>query len=155
MQAMALYEQAMRLAATSYPVERSNLARHLAYQHQRRGNLDRALELFRQSLALREKAGFELTRAPALNSIGDLYREIRDYGKALEYGSRALAEAERLGSRRFVVMALLSLGETNLALSRRETAIEQLRRAAAIAAEIGYTSGLQDARERLAELRAR
>jgi tetratricopeptide (TPR) repeat protein len=153
MQAVTLYDEAMRLAGRSYPLERSNLARHLAYQNQRQGNRARAMELFRQSLSLREEAGFELNRSPALNSIGDLYREMKDYGKALEYGRRALAEAERLGATRFEVMALISLGDTHSALSQLEKATEHLRRAEARAGEIGYTSGLENARERLAVLR--
>jgi tetratricopeptide (TPR) repeat protein len=153
-QAIAIYEEAMRLAGNDHPLERSNLARHLGYQYQRRGDLDRALELFQQSLALREEAGFTLTRPPALNSIGDLYRRKKDYGKAMEYGRRALAEAERLGAPRFRVMALISLGETHQALGENPPAVEHFRRAEAFAREIGYVSGVEEARERLSAVPA-
>jgi tetratricopeptide (TPR) repeat protein len=151
-EAIATYQEAMRLAGANYPLERSNLARHLAYQYQGRGALDKALELFRQSLTLREQAGFELTRPSALNSIGDVYRRMKEYERAMEYNRRALAEAERLEAPRFMVMALISIGDTHAALAQREQALAQWRRAEALAGEIGYVSGNRQARERIAEL---
>lgn len=154
-QAIAIYEAAMRLAGAGYPLERSNLARHLAYQHQGRGDLDRALELFTQSLELREQAGFALTRPSALASIGDLYRRKQDYPKALDYGRRALAEAERLRASRFIVGALISIGQTHAAAGEREPALEHLRRADSLADEIGYVSGARRAREESAKLARR
>jgi tetratricopeptide (TPR) repeat protein len=151
-QAVAIYEEAMRLAGTGYPLERSNLARHLAYQYQGRGDLDRALELFTQSLELRERAGFALTRPSALTSIGDLHRHKGDYAMALEYGQRALAEAERLKAGRFVVGALISIGETHAAAGRREPALEHLRRARSLAEEMAYVSGARRAGDEIARL---
>ncbi len=151
-EAFDTYQRAWRMAGDRYPLERSNLARHLAYQHQRRGDLDEALELFQESLRLREEAGFELTRAPALTSIGDLYREKKDHERALDYGRRALTEAQRVGAKRFVVLALISVGETLAASSRTQQAVEHLRRAETTASEIGYVSGERQARRRLAEI---
>lgn len=154
-QAIALYEEAMRLAGDRYPLERSNLARHLAYQHQGRGELDRALELFTRSLELREQAGFVLTRPSALTSIGDLHRRKGEYDRALDYGRRALAEAERLGASRFVVGALISLGQTQGAAGRSDAALELLRRAETVASGIGYVSGVDRARAEWEELSRR
>ena len=150
--AVAIYEEAMRLAGTEYPLERSNLARHLAYQYQGRGELDRALVLFTQSFELREQAGFLLTLPSALTSIGDLHRRKGDYPRALEYGQRALVEAERLQAGRFVVGALISMGQTHIAAGRREPALEHLRRARSLAAEISYVSGVRRAEEEIVGL---
>jgi tetratricopeptide (TPR) repeat protein len=150
--AIAIYEEAMRLAGSEYPLERSNLARHLAYQHQGRGDLRRALELFTESLDLREEAGFMLTRPSALTSIADLYRRKRDYRKALDYARRALADSERLGASRFIVGALISIGQTHSEAGERDPAMEHLTRAESLADEIGYVSGVRQARERLASL---
>ena len=154
--AIAIYEAAMRLAGDAYPLERSNLARHLAYQRQGQGDLDRAVELFDLSLALREEAGYVLTRPSALTSLGDAYRRRGDYVRALEYGSRALAEAERLAASRFVVGALISLGQTHGAMGDRAAALERLGQAESLAARIGYVSGVARAgaeREKLDSLR--
>jgi tetratricopeptide (TPR) repeat protein len=145
-QAIAMYEEAMRLAGEAYPLERSNLARHLAYQRQAQGDLDRALELFTQSLALREQAGFVLTRPSALVSIGDLHRRRGEYDMALQYGRRGLEEAERLNASRFVVGALISLGQTQGAAGDRAAALKLLERADSMAAGIGYVSGVERAR---------
>jgi tetratricopeptide (TPR) repeat protein len=151
-QAIAIYEEAMRMAGTRFPMERSNLARHLAYHRQGEGDLDRALELFTLSLELREQAGFLLTRPSALTSIGDLHRRRQDYPTALRFGRQALAEAERLGATRFVVGALISIGRTHGAAGEREAAVDNFRRARALAEKIGYVSGVEQAREAAAGL---
>jgi tetratricopeptide (TPR) repeat protein len=145
-QAIALYEAAMQLAGDAYPLERSNIARHLAYQRQSEGDLDLALKWFLESLQLRDRAGFVLTRPSALTSIADVYRHKGDYDRALEYGRRALLEAERLDAGRFVVGALISLGRTHGAAGDEDGALERLRRADSLAASIGYVSGVRQAR---------
>jgi len=152
--AIALYEQAMRLAGDAYPVERSNLARHLAYQRQAQGDLDRAIELFELSLALREEVGLVITRPSALTSLADAYRRKGNSGRALEYGRRALEDAERLAADRFAVGALISLGQTHAATGDRSAALEQLRRADSLAARIGYVSGATRARAEQEKLTA-
>jgi tetratricopeptide (TPR) repeat protein len=151
-QAVAIYEAAMRLAGDAYPLERSNLARHLAYQRQAQGDLDAALKWFLESLELRDRAGFKLTRPSALTSIADVYRHKGDYDRALAYGRRAMEEAERLGASRFVVGALISLGQTYGAAGDGSRALEQLRRADSLAASIGYVSGVQRARAEQSKL---
>jgi tetratricopeptide (TPR) repeat protein len=151
-QAIAIYEEAMRMAGTRFPMERSNLARHLAYHRQGEGDLDLALELFTLSLELREQAGFLLTRPSALTSIGDLHRRRQDYPTALRFGRQALAEAERLGATRFVVGALISIGRTHGAAGEREAAVDNFSRAGALAEKIGYVSGVEQAREAAAGL---
>ena len=148
-QAIALYQEALRTAGEKFPLERSNVYRHLAYQKQGQGDFDTALRYFEQSLVLREEAGFLLTRAPALNSIGDLYRRMKNYERALEYNQRALEEAEKFGAPRFMVMALISIGETHAAQGEQARATEQWRRAERLAGQIGYTVGRDQARDRL------
>ncbi|HEX6104082.1 MAG TPA: tetratricopeptide repeat protein [Gemmatimonadales bacterium] len=148
--AVALYQEGLRLAGSGYPLERSNLARHLGYQHLRRGDLDRALTYLQQSHDLREQAGFVLVRSPALASIGEVYRRKGDHARAREYVARALAEAERLEASRFVVQALIALGRIDSAAARLEQARQQWRRAETLAGEIGYVSGARQAREFLA-----
>jgi hypothetical protein len=66
----------------------------------------------------------------------------------MDYGRRALAEAERLGASRFQVMALISIGETHQAMGDRDRAVEYFRRAETLAGEIGYVSGQESARQR-------
>lgn len=148
--AVALYEEGIRLAGSEYPLERSYLARHLGYQHLRRGDLDRALTHLQQSHDLREQAGFVLVRSPALASIGEVYRRKGDHARARDYVARALAEAERLGSSRFVVQALIALGEIDAGTGRLEQARQHWRRAETLAGEIGYVSGVREAGELLA-----
>jgi tetratricopeptide (TPR) repeat protein len=145
-QAVATYEKGMRLAGEGYPLERSNLARHLAYQRKGQGDIEGAIELFELSLALREEAGAALTRPSALTSLADAHREQGDHRLALEYGRRGLEEAEKLGASRFVVGALISLGQTYGALGDRSQALERLGHAESLAGRIGYVSGSTRAR---------
>jgi tetratricopeptide (TPR) repeat protein len=145
-QAIARYEEALGLAGDRFPLERSNLTRHLAYQRQGQGDLDGALRLFVESLQLRDRAGFVLTRPSALASIADLHRRKGDYDQALAYGGRALKEARRLQATRFEVGALISLGQTRAAAGETEAALELLDRAEALATRIGYVSGVERAR---------
>jgi tetratricopeptide (TPR) repeat protein len=109
------------------------------------------LRYLQESYDLREQAGAVALRSPALASIGDVYRRKGDYSRARDYGTRALAEAERLGASRFVVQALLALGEIEQATSRPDEARGHWQRAERLAGEIGYVSGVQNARERLAQ----
>jgi tetratricopeptide (TPR) repeat protein len=149
--AVALYQEGLRLAGSDYPLERSNLTRHLGYQHLRRDDLDRALAYLRESHGLRERAGFVLLRSPALASLAEVYRRKGDYATARDHAERSLAEAERLGASRFVVQALITLGRIDLATSRPREARGRWQRAEVLAGEIGYVSGVEDARELLAE----
>ena len=151
--AIEIYNEAFKVAGSDFPLERSNVARHMAYQMQGRGEFDKALKLFEESLELREQAGFLLTRAPALNSIGDLYRRKKEFARALEFNKRAFAEAEKINAKRFMVMALISIGETQQAVGDAQWAREHWRRAEKLAKEIGYVSGIEQARDRLTKLK--
>jgi tetratricopeptide (TPR) repeat protein len=92
-----------------------------------------------------------LLRSPALASLAEVYRRKGDYAAARDHAERALAEAERLGASRFVVQALIALGRIDAATSRPVEARGRWQRAEALAGEIGYVSGVEDARELLAE----
>jgi len=95
-----------------------------------------------------------ITRPSALTSLADAYRRKGNYGRALEYGRRALEDAERLAANRFAVGALISVGQTHAATGDRSAALEQLRRADSLAARIGYVSGATRARAEQEKLTA-
>lgn len=146
---IALYNEALRVAGSGYPLPRSYVARHVGYQHLRRGDLDRAMAYLRESHELRERIGFVLLRPPSVAALAEVYRRQGNYAEARAYAERSLAEAERLETSRFVVQALIALGEIDAATSRPEEARNRWRRAEALAGKIGYLSGAREARELL------
>jgi tetratricopeptide (TPR) repeat protein len=148
--AIALYHEALGLAGQGHLLPRSNLARHLGYQHLWRGELDSALVYLRESHELRERVGFVLLRPPSLAGLAEVFRRMERYAEAREYAERALAEAERLEASRFVVQALITLGEVDAATSRPDAARRHWQRAETVAGGIGYVSGARQARELLA-----
>lgn len=96
------HEQALFIAGgRGYDIEASYAVRHLAGHKQDAGDLDAALAGFERSLMLRMRAGYQIYLAPALMAVGDVWKDKGDKAKAREYYQRALAEADRLGAKRF------------------------------------------------------
>jgi tetratricopeptide (TPR) repeat protein len=100
--AVASHEEALSIAEDrGFDVEASYAVRHLAYHRKDAGDLDAALTGFERSLMLRIRAGYQINLAPSLISIGEVWQDKGDVAKAREHYQRALAEANRLGARRF------------------------------------------------------
>jgi tetratricopeptide (TPR) repeat protein len=96
------HSEALKIAAAGgFDIEASYAVRHLAGHQQDAGDLDGALKGFERSLDLRLRAGYHIYLAPALLTVGDVWKAKGNPAKAREYYDRALAEAQRLGATRF------------------------------------------------------
>jgi tetratricopeptide (TPR) repeat protein len=95
--ARASHEEALAIAeAGGFDIEASYAVRHLSGHKQDAGDLDGALAGFERSLALRTRAGYHIYLAPALLTVGDVWKAKGDALKARGFYERALAEANRL-----------------------------------------------------------
>jgi tetratricopeptide (TPR) repeat protein len=80
---------------------------------------------------------FKTLEARALNSIGNVYKNLSDYPKALEYYGKALPIFEELGHKEGIAIILGNSGNVYLNLSDYPKALEYFSKALALAEELG------------------
>jgi tetratricopeptide (TPR) repeat protein len=97
-QAQEYYAQARQIAdAYDYAVEKTEPARHFAFQALREGDLEQALARALQALALREAAGFRPYLPLDHLLLRDIYQAKGDTAQAHAHAQHAQALAEELG----------------------------------------------------------
>ena len=69
----------------NHPVEGSFAVRHLGFINMRRGNLKKCRDLLKESLKLREDAGFKIGIPYSILSMGDINILLKDYHNAMEF----------------------------------------------------------------------
>jgi tetratricopeptide (TPR) repeat protein len=107
----------------------------------RLGEYERAVEHYRQSLAVAREIGDPHGERRALGNLGNVYRRLGRYAEAQEHHERSLAIARRVGSRGGEGIQLVNLGSMNVRLGRCEEALGHFRLAASIAQQIGDHEG--------------
>jgi tetratricopeptide (TPR) repeat protein len=96
--AQEYYAQARQLADRyDHPFEKTEPARHVAFQALREGNLDQALARALQALALREAAGFRPYLPLDHLLLRDIYLALGDTTQAQLHAQHAQALAEEMG----------------------------------------------------------
>jgi DNA-binding SARP family transcriptional activator len=131
-------ERAMRLARKALAVaQRGGDDRALAQAHNIVGILDRDRRHLERSLALAEQLADASVSTAALNNLALAHLRDGDAASALPLAERALAASEALGDRHREAALHNNLADVLRALGRRDDAMRQLKRAAALFAEIG------------------
>lgn len=97
-EALADGERAFTLAARAPVRLRASATFALAQVHAHLWNLDRAAELWEQSIVLYREAGLQIGVALSLRQSMDTWFALRDFDRAFADGSAALALYERAGS---------------------------------------------------------
>jgi len=120
---------------------RAVLLHNLAVQYQQRGDLEGAVELYKQSLALKEAAGDLAAESATLTNIGSVYRSRGDIRSAIGYYERALAISQQIGDLSGETNILGSLGVSYADLGDFRRAIAYYEQALAIGREIGDRQG--------------
>jgi tetratricopeptide (TPR) repeat protein/predicted amidohydrolase len=115
-----------------------NVQGNIYYQ---KGELDKALKHWKQSLAIREDIGDFQEIAGSLNNIGIIYRTKGELDKALEYFKRGLALYDEIGNPFYIALALNNIGDAYRAKGELDKALEYLKRSLALKEDIG---NLQD-----------
>ena len=114
------------------------------------GDVPGAIGKYNEMLALSQGVQDEKQRqnikSVAVGSLGNTYRDLGQYDKAIEHYNQALAISREIGHRRGEGSALGNLGNAYNSLGQYDKAIEHHNQALAISREIGdrgrFDSGL-------------
>lgn len=93
------------------------------------GQYDKAIEHYRQALAIIQKLGQEDKVAAILNNIGSVYEAWGQYDKAIEHFRQALAIAQKLGRETDVATYLNNIGGVYHDRGQNDKAIEHCAKA--------------------------
>jgi tetratricopeptide (TPR) repeat protein len=143
-------EQICRLILTILQAQRaSTLAQQVAAVHHmlgviahRRGRLDEAEELYRQSLALNMELGDRLAMARSYHQLGMVAQHRGRLDEAEEWYSQALAIEEELGLRPAMARTSNQLGMVAQVRGRLDEAESWLSRSLAIEVDLGNKPGM-------------
>ena len=106
-----------------------------------KGEFDKTLKHWTNSLVIREEIGNFQDIAGSLNNLGLIYRTKGELEKALEYYKRGLAFYDEIGNPVYIALALNNIGDAYRAKGELDKALEYLQRSLALKDEIG---NLQD-----------
>ncbi len=110
-EAQSYYTKALALASKhDHPIEKSYALRHLAGIAEEAGNLEQALALYGESLALREAAGYTILLPLSHLAVGDVLLAQRDLPQAMKHYQAAYAIAQEMETPVARIFCLLSLG---------------------------------------------
>ncbi|MEU4403526.1 tetratricopeptide repeat protein [Streptosporangium sp. NPDC023963] len=119
-----------------------------AYLHQlgiiaqERGELERALDYYRQSLAINEELGNRANMATGYHQIGMIAQERGEFERALEYYRQALTINEELGNRADMASNYHQLGRIAQERGEFERALEHYCQSLTIEEELGDRAGM-------------
>ncbi|HHE38235.1 MAG TPA: tetratricopeptide repeat protein [Candidatus Cloacimonetes bacterium] len=138
--------QALKLSKQdNYPKGIAQSLNNIGVGHYFLGEYDAALDLFLQSLTLRENIGDKKDIVSSYNNIGIIYDDLSDYEKALEYYQKALKLYEELEDKKGIADALHNIGVSYRSLSRFNKSLECYLRALKIYEEIEDKNGISSA----------
>ncbi len=102
-----------------------------------KNDLDKAVALYEQSLAISERSGEKQLVAAAYGNLGIIYRKKGEFPRAIESFQKYQSISEQVGDRQKVGLALGNLGVVMRDLGDDDRALELFKRYLAIAEEIG------------------
>ncbi|MFX1535118.1 MAG: tetratricopeptide repeat protein [Promethearchaeota archaeon] len=97
-----------------------------------KGELERSLEYYQQSLVLFEELGNKKDIAYSLNNIGKVYWHIGDFDHVLDYYQQSLALFEELGNKKDIAGAFHNIGVIYWRKGEVDQALEYYQRSLAI-----------------------
>ncbi|MCS6820247.1 MAG: tetratricopeptide repeat protein [Microscillaceae bacterium] len=108
----------------------------LATAHERAGDKQKALELYQESLKVRETIGDKKGAANSLNNLAALYQSQGDFQKALEYYHKSLQIRTEINDKRGMAVSLNNIGSVHRARSDYPQALEFFFKSVKIKEEI-------------------
>jgi serine phosphatase RsbU (regulator of sigma subunit) len=123
---------------------------NIGYNFGVRGDLDKEMDYFKQSLKLQQEINDETGVAISLNNIGSIYKEKGQMTKALEYYHKSLKIKEKLGNKRGVAVSLSNMGIIYESQNSVETALEYYQRSLELCEELNDKRGMAVAYNNLA-----
>ena len=134
---MGAIDEAFDLAAEARPLwdalgDDRGLARcitTLGSVHYQRSEYPKAMEYYREGLAIAQRGGDAMMSCRALGRIGLLHYDMGESQRSLEVLDEALAAAERMGSHQLIASSSGNLGNVHLEQGRYEEAMACYQRA--------------------------
>ena len=109
----------------------------LGETYEKYNDIDKAMEIYKETLNQSEKLGDKKNTAISLRKIGVVYYYNLDYEKTLDYFIRSLELSELINDKALISMALNNIGAVYKRQNKNEKSLEYFTRAMKIAEEIG------------------
>jgi len=152
--AKSCYEHALALSQThELPEEESYALRHLAFMRQNEGDLEGALDYFKQSLELREALDMKINLPLSYSAVGHVCLELQQFDDATKYLNQTLEVAEAMKVPRVTSIALYLLGETHTVLEQFTEAMNCFEKSLTISESLDYQAGIDRAQARIGVLK--
>ena len=135
-EAAAQWERTLRFATDLPAAEQARLREQLAYELYLTAELERAIRVQEQALALRRELDDPLAEGQCLRSLSRLYRFFGRTAEAAEVGREAVARLERLPAGHELAMAYVNLGHLYTVAEASEDALNWSSKGAEIADEL-------------------
>jgi DNA-binding CsgD family transcriptional regulator/tetratricopeptide (TPR) repeat protein len=135
-EAAAQYERAIGFARVEALEERASLGEQQAYERYLTGELERAIEVQEEALAIRRRLGDRVAEGECLRSLSRLYRFYGRTVEAAEAGREAVSILEQLQPGHELAMAYVNLGHLYSVAEDAEKALLWSSKATELAREL-------------------
>jgi tetratricopeptide (TPR) repeat protein len=115
------------------------------------GEVQRAIDLHEQALAIARETGDRLNEASNLGGLGDCYQSLGEVQQAIDLQQQGLAIAREIGNPHTEVRHLIGLGHCDADREAWEQAIQHYDKAIQIADEVSFVGGQIEGRNGLAK----
>lgn len=138
---------AMQTAAKMFgdPVWMSDALNNIGIVYYLRADYDRAMDYYKQALALREAAGHKSKIASSLFNVATIHRYRGDYAQALDMFLKNLHANEEAGNKPLTAQALLNIGTVYRRTGNYALALNYYGRSLTLQEQIGFKQGVADA----------
>lgn len=148
------YERSLALSQQhEFPEEESYALRHLAFLRQNEGDLEGALDFFKQSLELREALGMKINLPLSYIAVGHVLFELKQFEEARKILNLTLGSAKEMNVPRVASIALYLLGEVNAATEQFNEAMDCFEKSLEISTSLDYQAGVDRAQSRIDALK--
>lgn len=130
-------------------LEQSYVARHLGGIAEAQGDFEQAKYYYEESLALREKIGFEISFPFSYHALGNLYFIQKDWDSASRHYWQAISFAREMDTPIPLIASLLGLGELHQAQNERAEALTYFEEALELARKLDATDWIAEAASRV------
>ena len=102
-----------------------------------RGDLDRALSLYQESLALKEQLGDKKGKAASLSSLSNVYWEKKDYDQAQQLMEQSIELSKQIGDFEGNAYSITKLGQLCQVRGDNESALKYFREGLSLFEKLG------------------
>lgn len=147
------YEREIDFATKYSKYALSYNKRHLAQIYRRQtDNYERALDLFHESLRLREEIGFVVLLPASYSSIGDVFLAKGSLNDAIEWYEKSVQLAVKIGFIRYQLYPNIQIGDIYVKLGDKERARVYYSNALNYAHQNNHAAGILEAEQKIAKL---